>query len=91
LLKIPQVQGCAGVATITARAHAPQKRQAPLGLVTAVGPTGSHHAMLRLLCFRAAAPFHIPRTGSRRTCDVVRSLPLLPVLDQRPAALRRSP
>ena len=59
-------------------AHAPQKSQAPLGLVSAVGPTGSHPLMLRFLCPEAAAPLHIPRMGSRPSCDVVRSLPLAP-------------
>jgi hypothetical protein len=88
LLKIPQVQGSADVATIAARAYAPQKRQAPLGLATAIGPTRSHVPMLRSLRPGAAAAFHIPRTGSRQTCDLVRSLSQLPVLDHRPAAAR---
>ena len=50
---------------VTAEAHAPQKSQAPLRLVSAVGPTGSHPLMLRFLCPEAAAPLHIPRMGSR--------------------------
>src|SRR4030095_4680728 len=31
--------------------------------------------MLRFLCPEAAAPLHIPQTGSPRSCDAVRSFP----------------
>src|SRR5262249_39119283 len=88
LLKIPRVQCRTDITAIAARAHAPQKSQAPLGLVSAIGPTGSHVPILRLLSRRAAAPLHIPRTSSRQTCDTVRSLALRVVLAHRPAASR---
>jgi hypothetical protein len=47
---ISQVQGQSDFTAFDNGPHAPQKRQAPLGLVSAVGPTGSHLLMLRWLC-----------------------------------------
>ena len=51
----------------------PQKREAPLGPISAMGPAGSHRRMLRWLCPDAVVPHHIPDTGSGPSCDVVRS------------------
>jgi hypothetical protein len=88
LLKIPQIQCRTNFATIAARTNAPQESQAPLGLISAVGPTGSHPTMLLFSSARAAAPFHIPHSSSRQTCDLVRSLSYRLVLAHRRAALR---